>query len=112
MIRIDIDLSGFCVILRLILRFCLIQKPGWDDLTVALAVVATFGYLAEVIVSGPNGVVILSGTSTLEKMVDFIKILVSIEATYYLTVGLVKISILLAYLRFGELASRNVPRQK
>lgn len=99
---IDNFISGLFVLLRLILRLFIIRSPGWDDLTIALAVVATFGYLAELIVAGPNGMDIPSTSLTTEKTAEFMKIVVSIEMTYYLIVGLVKISILFAYLRFGK----------
>lgn len=89
------------MLLRLFIRFFVIRKPGWDDLTIVLAVVVTFGYLAQILIAGPNGFGVPTSSLTLDEMTRFMKGAVAVEITYYLIVGLVKISILFVYLRFG-----------
>lgn len=89
------------MLVRLFIRFCVVRKPGWDDVAIVLAVVVTFGYLGELIIGGANGMGFPSTSLTLNKMEIFLKNVVAIEITYYVIVGLVKISILFVYLRFG-----------
>lgn len=90
---------------RAIIRFSLIRTPGWDDHTMLLAMVFTFGYLAQLIVSGENGLGSPAITLTMNQMLSFLKTVLAIEITYYLIVGSIKISILFTYLRFGKLYS-------
>lgn len=87
--------------LRLLVRLFVIKNPQWDDYTILLAVAGTVAYLAEILVGGANGLGTPVSSLTLPESVTFMKAIFSIEVTYYIIVGLVKISILFAYLRFG-----------
>lgn len=87
--------------MRSLIRFILIRSPWWDDYTAILASIFTFGYLAELLVSGANGLGSPATTLTMDQMIAFLKVTLSVEITYYVIVGLVKTSILFTYLRFG-----------
>lgn len=87
--------------MRSVIRFIVIRTPGWDDYTAILASIFTFGYLAEILVNISNGLGSPATTLTLDQMIAFLKVVLSIEVTYYVIVGLVKISILFTYLRIG-----------
>lgn len=98
---VDITSTGFCVLLRLIVRLFVIRNTQWDDYTILLAVVATVAYLAEILIAGANGLGVPVTSLPLAESVTFMKAIFSIELTYYIIAGLVKISICFAYLRFG-----------
>lgn len=97
------------MLLRLIVRLVVIKKPQWDDYTILLAVVGTVAYLIEILVGGANGMGTPVNTLTLSEKVIFMKMIFSIEVTYYIIVGLVKVSILFAYLRFGMCSQSVAP---
>lgn len=102
--------TGFCVVLRLFIRFFVVKKPQWDDYTILLAIVLTLGYMAELVIGGAKGMGTPFRSLTISEMVTFMKVVFSIEVTYYILVNLVKISILLAYLRFGMCSRHSAPR--
>lgn len=98
------------MLLRLLIRIFVVKKPQWDDYTILMAVIVTFGYMAELLVSGTKGMGTPSHSLTISEMVAFMKVIFSIEVTYYVIVNIVKISILLAYLRFGMCSRHIAPR--
>lgn len=98
------------MLLRLLIRIFVVRKPQWDDYTILMAVVFTLGYLAELLVGGAKGMGAPFQSLTISEMVTFMKVIFSVEVTYYVIVNLVKISILLAYLRFGMYSRHIAPR--
>ncbi|KKA28161.1 hypothetical protein TD95_004284 [Thielaviopsis punctulata] len=93
--------SGVFMLIRLMIRCLVIRKPGWDDLTITAAYLAAVAYVIELYYGKANHIGFPMTTLTYENMVELMKITLAIEITYYITVSLIKISILLMYLRFG-----------
>jgi hypothetical protein len=62
--------------------------------------------MVEVLLGRDNGMGFPMGTLSMENMINLMKITLAIQATYYIAIAAIKISILLMYLRFGTLAPR------
>ncbi|KAI8309616.1 hypothetical protein K4K59_009021 [Colletotrichum sp. SAR11_240] len=93
-------LSTVVVIARTFVRTVLIRKPGLDDYFIILALVFTLGYLAEVFVGKANHIGFASSQLSFDNMTNLLKTTLAIEATYYVCISAIKISILCMYLRF------------
>ncbi|KFA66853.1 hypothetical protein S40285_09254 [Stachybotrys chlorohalonatus IBT 40285] len=89
------------VTLRVFARTWLIKKPGYDDWLICVALACAIAYMVEILISCNNGAGFPMGTLSLENMVNLMKITLAIQATYYIAVASIKISILLMYLRFA-----------
>ncbi|KAI8163085.1 hypothetical protein K4K49_001473 [Colletotrichum sp. SAR 10_70] len=94
-------LSTVVVIARTFVRTILIRKPGLDDYFIILALIFTLGYLAEVFVGKANHIGFASSQLSFDNMTNLLKTTLAIEATYYVCISAIKISILCMYLRFG-----------
>lgn len=62
--------------------------------------------MVEVLLGRDNGMGFPMGALSMENMINLMKITLAIQATYYIAIAAIKISILLMYLRFGTLAPR------
>lgn len=74
-----------------------------DDYSILIALIFTIGYMLEILLLKENGVGFPSATLTADMTVRTLKITLAIEATYYMIVGTIKVSIIYLYLRFGML---------
>ncbi|KEY73883.1 hypothetical protein S7711_06093 [Stachybotrys chartarum IBT 7711] len=89
------------VTLRVFARIWLIKKPGYDDWLICVALACVITYMVEILVGCKYGMGFPMDTLSLENMVNLMKITLAIQATYYIAVASIKISILLMYLRFA-----------
>ncbi|KAF0330657.1 integral membrane protein [Colletotrichum asianum] len=101
-------LSTLVVIARTFVRTVLIRKPGLDDYFIILALIFTLGYLAEVFVGKANHIGFASSQLSFDNMTNLLKTTLAIEATYYVCISAIKISILCMYLRFAVSRSFNI----
>lgn len=99
------------VLMRIILRFFVIRNPGMDDYTIVIATFFTVGYMLEILLQKENKIGFPGSTLTMDQMVNQLKVTLAIEATYYLIVGFIKMSIIYLYLRFGTFGPPMRPRQ-
>lgn len=77
-----------------------------DDYTILAALFFVIGYMLEILLLKENGIGFPSATLTTEMAVKSLKITLAIEATYYMIVGSIKVSIIYLYLRFGTFLRR------
>ncbi|KAH8648540.1 hypothetical protein BX600DRAFT_116200 [Xylariales sp. PMI_506] len=101
-------LSYFCVIFRLYTRFCIVKSPGWDDLFVVLVLLS--GSLGTICVclatthgSGKHFI-----TLGLTEMSAYLKTFYIANASFSMSIFLVKLALLLQYLRIFR--QDNFPR--
>lgn len=93
---------ALAVLLRSVVRFVMIRNPGMDDYTIIMALFFTIGYMLEIVLEKVYNIGFPASTLTTEMMLMQLKLTLSIEVTYYLIVGSIKVSIIYLYLRFGK----------
>ncbi|KAF2033593.1 hypothetical protein EK21DRAFT_58065 [Setomelanomma holmii] len=94
-------ISAIIVSLRVYTRSLIVRNLGKDDISMVIALVFTFGYLAALLVLRQNGMGYSGKYLTFNQMVTTIKVILVVEIIYYLCVNAIKISILFFYLRLA-----------
>ncbi|KAK0610714.1 hypothetical protein B0T17DRAFT_658465 [Bombardia bombarda] len=94
-----------CVCLRLYTRFHVIRSPGWDDFFLILSLGFTSVCLIGVCTSVKSGLGRSGHRFVADEMVDFMHSVYVYGAAYHTSTGLVKISLLLQYLRICQPAT-------
>lgn len=75
-----------------------------DDYTIIAALFFTIGYMLEILLEKANNIGFPASALTADMMLMQMKLTLTIEVTYYLIVGFIKVSIIYLYLRFGMLS--------
>jgi hypothetical protein len=100
---LTLSASAFIVALRLLVRFVIVRKPGYDEYTIIVALFFAIGYMIEILVLRANHVGFPASTLTTDNMLGILQTTLAIEVNYYLIVAFIKTSIICMYLRFGML---------
>ncbi|KAK3321791.1 hypothetical protein B0H66DRAFT_180863 [Apodospora peruviana] len=94
-----LTLSWLCVGFRLYARFKIIYSPGWDDLFVVLSLLTTTMGVICIIVATNTGMgqhIVLLAPDVIS---NYLHIFYIMNATYCMSTALIKMSLLLQYLR-------------
>ncbi|OCK80777.1 hypothetical protein K432DRAFT_327625 [Lepidopterella palustris CBS 459.81] len=94
-------LTSLAIVMRIFARWFLVNNIGIDDWVMVIAWVSSMGLLGETIVGWKHGMGMHSITLQPKDMIAILKDTLAIEITYYITVYIIKVSIILLYLRFA-----------
>ncbi|KAH8651126.1 hypothetical protein BX600DRAFT_516720 [Xylariales sp. PMI_506] len=101
-------ISTACVIFRLYTRFRIIRSPGWDDLVVVLVLICNMIGTISACVSTQHGFGQHLLTLKPSNIMSFLKLLYTVNGCFSMSLALVKIALLLQYLRiFGPESPRT-----
>ncbi|KAK3361802.1 hypothetical protein B0T24DRAFT_96075 [Lasiosphaeria ovina] len=95
-------LAWICVSIRLYTRFRVIKSPGWDDLFVFLSLMAMTPGLIAICLETTTGFGEHLVLLTRDQMAGYFRIFYVANAAYCMSTALIKISLLLQYLRLYE----------
>ncbi|KAK4164754.1 hypothetical protein QBC43DRAFT_210098 [Cladorrhinum sp. PSN259] len=100
-------LAWICVAFRLFTRYRIVKAPGWDDLFVVLSAITMTIALAAICVATKTGLgEHFLELDSVETASDFLKTLYVFNASYCTSTALIKISLLLQYMRLYPRGTR------
>ncbi|OAL43626.1 hypothetical protein IQ07DRAFT_488371, partial [Pyrenochaeta sp. DS3sAY3a] len=89
------------IVLRIYTRGVIVRNVGKDDISMGIATFFTVGYQAILFVLRANGVGLSERRLDVRQKITFFKVTVAVMVVYYIISFLVKISILLGYIRIA-----------
>lgn len=92
--------------LRTYTRAFILHNAGNDDYAMIAAVIFTIGYLATLFVLRDNKMGFRGREASFPQAVTTLQVAYAIEIIYYICVNIIKVSIVLFYLRFGTFLTR------
>lgn len=98
------------VCLRTFTRAIILHNAGNDDYAIIAALVVTIGYLATLFVLRDNKMGFRGKEASFPQAVTTLQVAYAIEIIYYLCVNIIKVSIVLFYLRFGKHFTHLLPQ--
>jgi hypothetical protein len=90
------------VCLRTYTRAIILHNAGNDDYAMIAALIVTIGYLATLFVLRDNKMGFRGKEASFPQAVTTLQVAYAVEIIYYLCVNIIKVSIVLFYLRFGK----------